>query len=150
MSLFMKCLAVVVLILGVIGAIVYPLTLFSVLLETCIGFGLLYSFGEMLSLLQKIRDTAKEAGKGQKETNDMLRTIIQAREQNIASADKEPAKDEPKEEKKQEKAPEKGCEYVSGKAIKVDENTIKCPFCGKLQKEDRSFCFYCSAKFERE
>ena len=146
MSLFMKFLAVVVLIFGVIAAIASPLMIFSTLLDSVIGFGVLYIVGEMISLMKKIRDAEKDAEKSQKETNDILQTIIQAGEKKISPVTNETEK----EEVTQEKVQENGFDFGSGKAIKIDDTTIKCPFCGKLQKEDRSFCFYCGARFERE
>lgn len=56
MPFFMKFLASIVLVFGVIGALVSPIMLFSSLLSAVIGFGLLYSVGEIISLLRKIND----------------------------------------------------------------------------------------------
>lgn len=56
MPFFMKFLAVIVLVFGVICALASPLMMISNLISAVIGFGLLYSVGEIISLLRKIND----------------------------------------------------------------------------------------------
>lgn len=144
MSFVMKCLSIIVLVFGVIGALASPLTVFSTLLNAVIGFGMLYSVGEMLSLMGKIHDAEKDMAKTQKENSDLLKALIQEKEQKLSPDNKE----NPERMAKQEEVHEKSCDYGTGKAITVDETTIKCPSCGKLQKGDRTFCYYCGMKFE--
>lgn len=105
-------------------------TLLLLIFGSLTMFGLLYSIGVILELLQDNRESQKE----------MVSLLIELRD-----AIREKPNDK-KEEPTEESLPEPVVDIIPEV---IDAHTIRCPRCGTELRSEITRCFYCGATFRR-
>ncbi len=137
MAKFMKTLAVVELISGIIYAVLNPLSLLEILVVALCSFGLLMSVGKIIELLEAIRDNTTP----KKEASE---TAHDNRMQNAAPETKAPASTPNPEIRASAMHPVHPAVFRQG-----DIEMIKCPLCGAIQQASNETCYDCGVIFSK-